>query len=71
MPRHKKISHCEAKSLLKSEGVDFSQDFYTLRMSDQTRIAEVARMAGYRKRRDAPGSTSRMYFQLLGRTRAC
>jgi hypothetical protein len=33
------------------------------------RIVAMAKKAGYRKRRDAPGSTGRMYFQYLKRTR--
>lgn len=67
--RKRKLSHDEAKRLLKSEGIDFSLDSDQLRMSDANRVAEVARMAGYKKRKDAPGSTARMYFQYLSRLR--
>jgi hypothetical protein len=36
-------------------------------MSDKQLVAETAREAGYRKRKDATGSTARMYFQYLSR----
>jgi hypothetical protein len=63
----KKISPHEAKRLLQSDGIDFRQDFHQLSSSEVQRILEVARLAGYRKRKDAPGSTARMYFQYLDR----
>jgi hypothetical protein len=66
--RKKKLTHEEAKRLLESEGVDFSRDYHEgVSMSTGNRIAEVAKMAGYRKRKDAPGSTGRMYYQYLRR----
>lgn len=68
--RKEKINHHEAKRLLESEGIDFSRDYYaSISMSQGNRIAEVAKQAGYRKRKDAPGSTARMYFQYLSRLR--
>ena len=66
--RKKKLDHHEAKRLLESEGIDFTRDYHAgVSMSQGNRIAEVARQAGYRKRKDAPGSTARMYFQRLSR----
>ena len=67
--RKKKITPQEARRLLESDGVDFSKDFFQLGSSDVGRIVEVAKLAGYRKRKDAPGSTARMYFQYLSRQR--
>jgi hypothetical protein len=69
--RKKKIDHHEAKRLLESEGIDFTRDVDVAisSMSKGNRVAEVARQAGYRKRKDAPGSTARMYFQYLSRLR--
>ena len=68
--RKKKLDHPEAKRLLESEGVDFTRDYHAgVSTSQGNRIAEVARQAGYRKRKDAPGSTARMYFQYLSRLR--
>lgn len=65
--RKKKLDPREAKQLLKSDGIDFQRDFHELGSQEVQRILEVARLAGYRKRRDAPGSTARMYFQYLNR----
>jgi hypothetical protein len=65
--RRKKLDPREAKQLLKSDGIDFGRDFHELGSQEVERILEVARLAGYRKRRDAPGSTARMYFQYLSR----
>jgi hypothetical protein len=65
--KKKKISPREAKQLLKSDGIDFGRDFHELGSQEVQRILEVARLAGYHKRKDAPGSTARMYFQYLSR----
>ena len=67
--RKKKITPQEARRLLESDGVDFKKDFFQLGSSDVGRIVEVAKLAGYKKRKDAPGSTARMYFQYLSRQR--
>jgi phosphoribosyl 1,2-cyclic phosphodiesterase len=67
--RKKKIDHHEAKRRLEAAGIDFSCDSDELRMSEAQLVADTAREAGYRKRKDAPGSTSRMYFQHLKRLR--
>ena len=65
--RKKKISPQEAKRLIQSDGIDFGKDFHELSSSEVQRVLEVARLAGYRKRKDAPGSTARMYFKFLTR----
>jgi hypothetical protein len=66
--RKKKLSHEEARRLLTAEGIDFSRDYHeSVSMSQGNRIAEVAKQAGYRKAKNAPGSTARMYFQRLSR----
>lgn len=65
--RKKKIDRAEARRLLQSDGIDFSRDFFELSSYETQRILEVAKLAGYRKRKDAPGSTARMYFQYLSR----
>ena len=67
--RKKKIDHYEAKRRLEAAGIDFSRDSDELRMSDKQLVADTAREAGYRKRKNAPGSTARMYFQYLSRLR--
>lgn len=65
--RKKKISPQEAKQLIQSDDIDFGRDFFELSSSEVQRVLEVAKLAGYRKRKDAPGSTARMYFQYLSR----
>ena len=65
--KKKKISPQAAKQLIQSDGIDFQRDFYELSSHEVQRVLEVARLAGYRKRKDAPGSTARMYFQYLSR----
>ena len=65
--RKKKIDRAEARRLLQSDGIDFARDFHELSSHEVQRILEVAQLAGYRKRKDAPGSTARMYFQHLSR----
>lgn len=68
--RKKKISPQEAKQLLVSDGIDFGRDFHELSSYDVQRVLEVAKLAGYRKRPDAPGSTARMFYQHLSRQRS-
>lgn len=65
--RKKKLDPREAKQRLKDAGIDFGRDFHELRSSEVDEVLAVAREAGYRKRKDAPGSTARMYFQYLKR----
>ena len=68
--RKKKLTHEEAKRLLESEGIDFSRDYYeSVSTSDSARIAEVSKRTGYRKSKNAPGSTGRMYYEYLSRLR--
>ena len=65
--RKKTLDPREAKRLLQSDGIDFSQDFHALPSYEVMRLADMAKMTGYRKRKDAPGSTARMYYQYLSR----
>lgn len=65
----KKIDPLEAKRRLEAAGVDFTRDFHTLSSREVDLILEVARAAGYRKSKGAPGSTARMYFQYMSRLR--
>ena len=67
----RKISHCTAKKMLQKAGIDFRKESYELRMSEMAEVVAVAKIAGYHKRKDAPGSRGRMYFQLLQRTKGC
>ena len=67
--RKKKLDPHTAKQRLKAAGIDFSRDFHQLPSSQVQIILDTARAAGYRKRKDAPGSTARMYYQYLSKIR--
>jgi hypothetical protein len=67
MARKQRLSNREAKSLLEAAGIDFRKDVFTIGSSDMNLVAETAKAAGYRKSKNAPGSTARMYFQYLAR----
>ena len=66
MPR-KKLTPQQAKALLIADGVDFSQDFHSQDRYVVGRLEELAKAAGYRKSKNAPGSTVRMFYQYLSR----
>jgi hypothetical protein len=65
--RKKKLDPHEAKQQLKTAGLNFSRDFHQLSSSQKDLLLDSARTTGYCKRKDAPGSTARMYFQYLAR----
>lgn len=65
----KKLDPYEARQRLETAGIDFSSDFHQLPRSQVQRILDTARAAKYQKRKDAAGSTARMYFQYLSRLR--
>ena len=66
MPR-KKLTPQQAKAMLIADGVDFSQDFHSQDRYVVGRLEELAKAAGYRKSKNAPGSTVRMFYQYLSR----
>jgi hypothetical protein len=67
MARRRKLTHCTVKDYLRAQGIDFSRDFFVLPSRDVGLIVDGAKAAGYRKSKNAPGSTGRMYFSLLQR----
>jgi hypothetical protein len=67
MARKQRLSHREAKALLEAAGINFRKDVFTLPTSSLSLVADTAKAAGYRKSKNAPGSTGRMYFQFLSR----
>ncbi len=71
MARRTKIAHCDAKRWLERQGVDTRKDFFELPGHDVGLVVEAAKRTGYRKSKYAPGSTGRMYFQLLKRQKGC
>jgi len=67
--KRKRLPVCEAKRLLQARGVPTNQDFDALRFSEVSIVLDVAKAAGYRKRKDAPGSKARMFYYHLQRKR--
>lgn len=67
MARKKRMPVCEAKHALRFLGVDLGADFHALRSRDVDVVLQIAKAAGYRKRKDAPGSKARMFFQHVQR----
>jgi hypothetical protein len=71
MAKRKRIPACEAKRLLVARGITFKKDFFALHLSEVEIVLDVAKAAGYRKRKDAPGSKARMFYYYLDRKRGC
>jgi hypothetical protein len=68
MPRKTaKLSPQEAKAQLMADGMSFQDDFHALGSSAVQALADTAKRAGYRKSKNAPGSTARMFYQYLSR----
>jgi hypothetical protein len=63
----KKMSHEDARAMLMNNDVLFDQDFHALSSDAIGRLEQAANATGYRKRKDAPGSKVRMYYQFLQR----
>jgi hypothetical protein len=71
MAKKKRIPACAAKQLLKARGIDFKKDYFALRGSEVEIVLDVAKAAGYRKSKSAPGSKARMFYEYLDRKRGC
>ena len=61
----KKMTKEDARNLLRSKGISFKANFYTLRPSEVDRLLEVADMMHYRKPKNANGSRGRYFFAYL------
>jgi hypothetical protein len=61
----KKITKEEARTLAKKVGVDFNKDFYQQGFQMATELVAIAKLKGYRKPKNANGSTARYFFQYL------
>lgn len=48
-------------------GLDFSADFHTLGSAKVEQLLEVAKAVGYRRPKNANGSTARCFFEYLAR----
>jgi len=63
----RKISKFKAKEMAEDAGINFRNDFFTLSNSEKNTLLELAKMQGYKKSKNASGSTARMYFEYLSR----
>jgi len=57
------IRYLDAADALRAAEASHKPDFFTLRAWQVETLAREARARGYRKRKDAPGSTARMFYQ--------
>lgn len=64
-----KRDYSSAFSAAVSGGVLFDQDYFQQGHAAQILLADLAKSFGYRKPKNANGSTSRYFFALLNRRR--
>jgi len=69
MARRVTMTRGDARKLLADAGVDWREDYHTLRSSEVDKVLAVAKLYGYRRSRGASGSKARMFFQMLQRMR--
>ncbi len=67
MPRKNKISKLDAYKMAKKVGVNFNKDYHA--QSKGNELHDLARLAGYRKPKNANGSTGRYFFYHLDKLR--
>ena len=65
----RRITKQEVKAQLIKLGVDFSKDYHQLSSGDVGKVLAGAKFYGYRKSPTASGSTGRMFFQFLQRSK--
>jgi hypothetical protein len=61
------VNYRLASPVLNSAGIDLSQGFHELRSSQVDVLVSLAQQQGYRKPKNANGSTARYYFAALQR----
>ena len=64
-----KISKLEAYRLAKKAGADFNKDVHAQNIGVLSDIAAIAKLVGYRKPKNASGSTGRYFFYHLDNLR--
>lgn len=69
--RKSRVAACDAKRMLIARGVDMKEDFHALPSSQVDIVLDVAKAAGYRKSKSAPGSKARMFFSFLQKKKGC
>lgn len=75
MARRQKITACEAKALLKDQGVDLAhRDYFDLSGHEVGLVLDAAKKVGYRKGRSMNAqskSTGRAFVDFLRRKKGC
>lgn len=56
-------SKSAAREMLRNYNVPLDQNFFSLDSETVSRVVEAGKTYGYRKRKDAPGSYARMFYQ--------
>lgn len=64
-----KISKLEAYRLAKKAGADFDKDVHAQNIGVLLDMSAIARLAGYRRPKNASGSTGRYFFYHLDKLR--
>jgi len=64
-----KITKSEAVKIAKQQGVNFCEDFHGQSVGNI--MADLAKKAGYKKPKNANGSTGRYFFNHLAKTQKC
>jgi len=59
--------YTQAFNAAQANGVQFSKDYFQMGYANQVIIADLAKKWGYRKPKNANGSTSRYFYALLKR----
>ena len=71
MTKRKSMTPGDARKLLQDAGVWlWGKDYHTLRSSEVDKVLGMAKLYGYRKAKNAPGSTARMFWEFLQREKA-
>jgi len=61
------VNYQNASLALNSAGIDLASDFFTLSFCQVSALVDLAKIQGYRKPKNANGSTARYYFAALQR----
>lgn len=57
----------DAKIMLKDRGVPMGDDFHRLSSSDVEKVLDAAKEYGYKKSRNANGSTARSFYEFANK----
>lgn len=60
-------THTQAIAEMTKHGIDISADFFTLSLCQAGTLNEIAKAQGYRKPKNANGSTARYFFHAVQR----